>query len=169
MNEGIATPETPSIDAAKAEAFAEQLVGTMNQAALTLMISVGHRTGLFDTMSELTPSTSEEISRGAGLSERYVREWLGAMAAARVVEYHAETGSYVLPREHAASLCRKAQADNLAVFAQFIPVLGSVEDEILECFRHGGGVPYGRFNRFHDGPDSVRGLRPQAAPKLSRK
>ena len=37
-----------------------------------------------------------------------------------------------------------------AVFAQYIALLGSVEDDIVECFRNGGGVPYSRFTRFHE-------------------
>lgn len=41
-------------------------------------------------------------------------------------------------------------ADNLAVFAQYIPVLGEVENDIVECFRGGGGVPYSRYPRFHE-------------------
>ncbi len=29
-------------------------------------------------------------------------------------------------------------------------MLASVEDQVLECFRHGGGVPYEAFPRFHE-------------------
>jgi ubiquinone/menaquinone biosynthesis C-methylase UbiE len=36
------------------------------------------------------------------------------------------------------------------VFTQYIPLLGSVEDDIVECFKKGGGVPYAKFPRFHD-------------------
>lgn len=35
------------------------------------------------------------------------------------------------------------------MFAQYIAVLGGVEDDIVECFRKGGGVPYEKFPRFH--------------------
>ena len=52
--------------------------------------------------------------------------------------------------EHAAFLTRAAAADNLAVFAQYIPLLGAVEDDIVACFKNGGGVPYARFPRFHE-------------------
>jgi 2-polyprenyl-3-methyl-5-hydroxy-6-metoxy-1,4-benzoquinol methylase len=101
-------------------------------------------------MSELPPATSEEIAARAGLHERYVREWLGAMVTARVVEVDPATLRFSLPPEHAACLTRAAAADNLAVFAQYMAVLGGVEDEIVECFRAGGGVPYSRFARFHE-------------------
>lgn len=150
MTAATRTAAPSTYDQAKAEAFGERLVGTFNEAALCLMTSIGHRTGLFDAMGGLPPSTSEEIARAAGLNERYVREWLGAMVTARVVEHDAGTGRFVLPPEHAAWLCRKAQADNMAVFAQYVPVLGSVEDDLVECFRNGGGVPYERYGRFHD-------------------
>jgi len=114
------------------------------------MISIGHRTGLFDTMGELPPATSEEIATKAGLNERYVREWLGAMVASRVVEVDPETTRFTLPAEHAASLTRAAGADNMGVFAQYVSVLGGVEDDIIECFWNGGGVPYEQFPRFHE-------------------
>jgi 2-polyprenyl-3-methyl-5-hydroxy-6-metoxy-1,4-benzoquinol methylase len=65
------------------------------------------------------------------------------------VEVDPDTTRFSLPAEHAASLTRPAAADNLAVFAQYIPLLGAVEDDIVACFEHGGGVPYARFPRFH--------------------
>lgn len=37
-------------DKAKAEVFAGGLLKTLNDGALCLMLSVGHRTGLFDVM-----------------------------------------------------------------------------------------------------------------------
>jgi 2-polyprenyl-3-methyl-5-hydroxy-6-metoxy-1,4-benzoquinol methylase len=137
-------------DPAKAEAFAGNLVTTLNHGALCLMISVGHRSGLFETMSKMAPATSSEIAAQAGLNERYVREWLGAMATGGVVEVDPATVKFSLPAEHAGFLTRAAAADNLAVFAQYIPLLGAVEDDIVDCFRKGGGVPYSRYTRFHD-------------------
>ena len=139
-----------TFDSSKAEAFAGRLLNTLNNGALCLMISVGHRTGLFDKMRELQPSTSAEIAENAKLNERYVREWLGAMVTSGVIDIEPETGQFSLPPEHAAFLTRAAAADNIAVFAQYISVLGNVEDDIVECFKNGGGVPYSKFHRFHE-------------------
>ncbi|HET6468813.1 MAG TPA: class I SAM-dependent methyltransferase [Geminicoccaceae bacterium] len=97
---------------------------------------------------EGTPSA--EIASRAGLNERYVREWLGAMLTAGVVEHDPNAGTYHLPPEHAARLTRAATPANLAVFAQYVPLLGAVEDDLVACFRDGGGVPYARFGRFHE-------------------
>ena len=136
-------------DSAKAEAFAGQLMTALNYGSLCLMASIGHRTGLFDALRGRPPATSTEIAQQAGLNERYVREWLGAMVTAGVVEVDLTSTHYRLPAEHAAFLTRAAAADNLAVFTQYIAVMGGVEDEIVECFQKGGGVSYEQFPRFH--------------------
>jgi 2-polyprenyl-3-methyl-5-hydroxy-6-metoxy-1,4-benzoquinol methylase len=142
--------ENVSFDRERAAAFASRLLGALNDGALCLMVSIGHRTGLFDAMRDLPPSTSAEIAAAAGLNERYVREWLGAMTTSGVVEHDPQTQHYALPAEHASSLTRAAAADNMAVFAQYIGELGSVESAIVECFKQGGGVPYSKYTRFHE-------------------
>jgi ubiquinone/menaquinone biosynthesis C-methylase UbiE len=138
-----------SFDAEKAEAFAGRLLKALNDAAFCLMASIGHRTGLFDAMRDQPPLTSRDVAARAGLNERYVREWLGAMVTSGVVSVDPQSTRYQLPPEHAAYLTRAAAADNLAVFAQYVPLLGNVEDDIVACFKSGGGVPYERFPRFH--------------------
>ena len=83
----MSTSDTGShFDQTKAEAFAGTLLTALNHGALCLMVSIGHRTGLFDVMSKLPPATSAELATQGGLNERYVREWLGAMTTARIVD-----------------------------------------------------------------------------------
>ena len=138
------------LDRARAEAFADSLLTGLNHGALCLMLSVGHRTGLFDVMGQSPPSTSDELATRAGLNERYVREWLGAMTTARIVEVDPTTLRFSLPPEHACFLTRAAAGDNMAVFAQYVAMMGAVEDEIVECFGAGGGIPYSKFSRFQE-------------------
>src|SRR5262245_64736545 len=99
---------TDEFDQEQLAAFGEQLMGYLNGGAAALMLSIGHRTGLFDAMAALPPATSAEIADAAGLNERYVREWLGAMCTARVVEYDSGVAMYALPPEHAALTTRAA-------------------------------------------------------------
>jgi len=132
-----------------AEEFAGRMLSILNNGALALMTSIGHKTGLFDTMAELRPSTSEEIAKAAGLQERYVREWLGAMTTGGIVEHDPEAKSFSLPAGRAAFLTRAAGAQNLAGTTQFIGLLAAVEDDVVECFRIGGGVPYSAYPKFH--------------------
>ena len=133
----------------KAEAFSEILVDTLNKSAIALALSIGDRVGLFSVMAGLPDSTSKQIAEAAGLNERYVREWLGTMVTGRVVNYYPETKTYRLPDEHAAFLTNEGEY-NFASSMQFFPVLGNVEDKLVECFRGGGGVPYSEYPRFHE-------------------
>tara|TARA_B100000315_G_scaffold259952_1_gene318301 strand:+ start:3480 stop:4619 length:1140 start_codon:yes stop_codon:yes gene_type:complete len=152
-------------DTTKAEAFEEKMVDILNSGAVNLMISVGHRTGLFDVMAKMESATSQGIADRAILNERYVREWLGAMTASGFVvvdteameddhdhghSHYNEAALFSLPAEHAACLTRDSSPNNIAVFSQYIAVLGGVEDDIVECFKNGGGVPYERFGRFNE-------------------
>lgn len=114
------------------------------------MVSIGHRTGLFDVLEDGVWTSSEDLAARAKLDERYVREWLGAMTTGAVIECDGETNLFRLPAEHAACLTRAATPNNFAVFAQYIGELGTVESEIVECFHRGGGVSYARYNRFHE-------------------
>ena len=129
--------------------FDEQLVDIMNKSALALMISVGHRTELFDVIAELPPSTSETIASKACLNERYVREWLGALVTSKIIDYDPLPKLYSISEEKADLLTRNGSF-NFATSMQFIPVMANVEEQILDCFKNGGGVPYESFNRFHD-------------------
>ncbi len=137
-----------AIDREKAEAFAGEMGGMLNGAALVLMINIGHQTNLFDTMAELPPSTSMEIAAAANLSERYVREWLGSMASGHIVDYDPSAATFALPPEHAAFLTRAAGTDNMAIFAVELTAMSEVEPHVVQCFRNGGGVPYSEFPRF---------------------
>ena len=137
------------LDENKAEAFAGRMLDILNNGAIAIMISIGHRTRLFDTLAKLPPSTSQQIADAANLNERYVREWLGAMVTGRILEHQPENNTYLLAPEHAAFLTQDASPDNMAGFAQYIPLLATVEDKIIDCFYNGGGVPYSAYKRFH--------------------
>ena len=140
--------ERRELDRERSAAFMTNMTQIMNGGALALMCSIGHKTGLFDTMADLPPSTSSEIAEAAGLDERYVREWLAAMTAGDLVDHAPEAATFHLPAEHAGLLTRAAGPLNLTTYCQYISLLGQVEDEVVDAFRNGGGVPYDRYPRF---------------------
>ena len=71
-----------------------------------------------------------------------------SMTTGRIVEHDGAAGSYWLPADHAAWLTRAAGMRNLATGMQYIGLMALVEDQIVDCFRRGGGVPYSAFPRF---------------------
>ena len=72
------------------------------------------------------------------------------MTVGGIVEHVPQDATYYLPTEHSSFLTRAASPNNIAAFTQFISVLGSVEDGIVESFKEGGGLPYSAYPRFHE-------------------
>lgn len=122
----------------------------LNDASLALMISVGHRVGLFDALSKLPPSTADDVAEAAALQPRYVLEWLRAMTVGGMVRYDPSEETFAILPEAAARLTAEAGPENAALRMQLLPVLAGVEERIVECFRNGGGVPYAAYSRFHE-------------------
>jgi 2-polyprenyl-3-methyl-5-hydroxy-6-metoxy-1,4-benzoquinol methylase len=141
--------KTPEFNESKATAFSDKTAEILDAGSVAMMLSVGHRTGLFDTMAGLHPSTSAEIAAEAELAERYVREWLAVMVVGGIVDYEPSNGTYVLAAEHAVSLTRDAPLGNLAVYAQLVALMGAVQERLLQCFETGEGLQYSDFPCFH--------------------
>jgi ubiquinone/menaquinone biosynthesis C-methylase UbiE len=130
--------------------FGNRFLNILNHGALAVMISIGHRTGLFSAMRKAGPATSHDLAGQAMLDERYVREWLGAMTCGGIATCD-ETGSvFTLVPEAAEMLGGDNGAESLAYLAQYVGMMGFVEDKVVDCFHRGGGVPYSAFPRFHE-------------------
>ena len=124
-------------------AFAGHLVRTLTGGALTMLISLGYRAGLFEAAAA-GPATSAGLADRAGLQERYVREWLGAMVTGGFFNYDAVTGEYTLPAEHACFLTGPGAA-NAAPMAAMLQAFAGALPELEQCFRAGGGLAPGAF------------------------
>ncbi|CAL9488339.1 Trans-aconitate 2-methyltransferase [Actinosynnema sp. ALI-1.44] len=143
---------TTAIDERRVEEFAGTLFDTVGRSVLTLLIDLGHRTGLFAAAAR-GPATSAELADRAGLHERYVREWLAAMVTGGIFEH--DDGVYALPAEHALCLTGGGSTD-LAPYSQVTALLAANLDLVETAFRHGGGVPHERFRpRFTAVMDSL--------------
>ena len=141
--------EQPTTATEGTEEFAERIVGSIDAASVAILLSIGHQTKLLDTLAGLPWASSTQIADAAGLNERYVREWLGGLVAGQIVDYDPAAQTYSLPGHRAAVLTRAAGPDNLARVAQFIPLLSEVEQKVIGCFHHGGGLSYSEYPRFH--------------------
>ena len=129
----------PTLDQAKLEAFVGQVVVDMGAAISGLMLHLGDRLGLYQAMAGAGPITPAALAERTGTTERYVREWLAAQAAAGYVTYDPATQSFHLPAEHALVL---AQEDSPAFMASGFEVLASVwetADELANGYVSGDG------------------------------
>lgn len=161
-------PHPEEYDPAAAARLASTVVSAVNDSAICLLISLGHQLGLFSVLSRLSarPRSVLTIAKSArDLHPRYVQEWLSAMACVGIVDQvlvtsdpsgpsHAELRKYRLPPEHAVLLNWGSRAGNMALLAQYVPILGRLEDAVAGCFRTGTGLGASSFAHL----DSVASL-----------
>jgi len=136
------TATETELDPQKMQACASHVRSIYAGAMLNYMIDIGHRTGLLAAAAQ-GPGTSEELAARAGLTERYVREWLGAMVTGNVFDYEPHTKTYTLPAEAAAVLTGGPLP--LATMAGLQTNLAKHVHEVARAFREGGGVPYSAY------------------------
>ncbi len=132
--------QATEIDEVRVEAFATKIVTDLGIGHNTLLGYLGYRLGLWRGLADNPGSTSAELARRLGYTERYVREWLAAQAAAGYVGYDPATQGFTLPAEHALVL---ADEDGSAFMASGFEVLASVwatVDQLAHGYASGEGL-----------------------------
>jgi SAM-dependent methyltransferase len=143
----------PELDPGAVEQRAGQLFGILTGALLSSMIDIGHRTGLFTAIAQ-GPATVEELAARAGLQERYVREWVGAVVTGGLLDFDPATELVSIAPELA--VCLTDGPMNMAPYAQLNTHLGKQVHKVARAFREGGGVPYSEYRpEFTDLMDEI--------------
>jgi SAM-dependent methyltransferase len=127
-------------DMQKLDAFVGRVIGDLGAAVSGALVLLGDDLGLFKAMADGTPRNSAELARKTGIKERYIREWLSALAASEYVSYDENTDRFHLTPEQAMVF---AEEDSPAFFAGAFQVVQSMwmdEPKIADAFRTGKGV-----------------------------
>jgi SAM-dependent methyltransferase len=134
------------IDPAKVEAFAMRTIGDVTAAYTGVMVSLGHKLGLYRALHGAGPLSAREVAGRAGCAERYVREWLNAQAAGGYLGYHAASDTYELSPEHALVLADEESAAFIPPAWNVPAAMWADEPKALEAFRTGRGVAWGEHD-----------------------
>jgi SAM-dependent methyltransferase len=142
------------IDPAKVGEFAGKALGDMSAAMLTVMAALGDRVGLFKDLATNGPATSEELAVRTGTNERYVREWLGCLAAGGYLQYRPEDGRFALPAEHAPVLALEGTPFSVGGAYQLFLAEIAQAGRLSKLFKTGGGIPVSDYDEsLFDGQD----------------
>lgn len=128
------------LDSAKVDEFLMRVVGDLGAAASGALLILGDRLGLYRALAEGGPQNSAELARRTGCSERYLREWLAAQAAAGYVEYDGAAQRFTLPAEHAALLADPQSPLLMTGGFHSVASLYMDEPKVSAAFRSGRGV-----------------------------
>ena len=130
------------MDEAQAEALSERIFTETVGGMGLLAVYLGHRLGLFKELANNGTVTVSQLAKRTQLSERYVREWLLAVATSGYVEADANGERFILPEEHAAVLADEDSPFFFGAFPGVLQGLAMAMEPLLEAFKSGGGVPY---------------------------
>jgi SAM-dependent methyltransferase len=128
------------------EAFVERVLGDLAGSYGGVMVSIGHKLGLYRALAGQGPLSPLEVAARAGCDERYVHEWLNSQVAAGYLVYHEESETYELPAEHVPVL---ADEESPAFMPPAFEIPASMwfdEERTLAAFRTGGGIPWGEHD-----------------------
>ncbi len=131
---------TTTIDEKRLEAFMTCLVEDIGAAMSAPLVRIGEKLGLYEVMAHSGPLTSQDVAERAGVSERYVREWLRSQAAGGYVSYDPETDRYTLPDEHALVVADEESPFYVLGAFDVVASVEADEEELLTRFQSGEGL-----------------------------
>jgi len=135
----MSTPQTPSLDMDKLNAFIGQFVTDLGAAVHTGMVVIGEKLGLYKALAN-GPVTPAELAAKTQTDERYLREWLSSQAAGGYITFDAASNKFSLSQEQAFALAKEDSPAYLP--GAFELALGSLAavPRIAESFRTGVGM-----------------------------
>ncbi|KAJ1351876.1 hypothetical protein KIN20_008040 [Parelaphostrongylus tenuis] len=131
--------------------FQKRLMDISSSGLLSATIALGHQLHLFEALSKVSnekaPATAAQVAEESGCKERYVKEWLCALAAGNIIEVN-EDEKFWIKEENVADLI----SGEAIQFNSFLPVLMKGYERICEIFRKDGplGMKYSEFAGFYD-------------------
>jgi SAM-dependent methyltransferase len=125
---------------AEIEEFVHKALGDVGSALTASLVVIGDKLGLYRGLAEGGPATPAELAARTKTSERYVREWLSAQAAAGYVSYDEESRRFALPPAQAACLTDDASPACVLGAFQSMTAAMRAEPRIADGFRSGKGV-----------------------------
>jgi SAM-dependent methyltransferase len=128
-----------SIDEDKLMGYVHQAVGDFGSLLSAALINIGDKLGLFTALAGAGPLTPGELADRTGTTERYVREWTAALAAAGYVDY-AGDGRYELNPEQAVVLTDEDSPAYVVGGFQGMMAATRIVPRALEAFRTGAGI-----------------------------
>ncbi|HVC43867.1 MAG TPA: class I SAM-dependent methyltransferase [Candidatus Binataceae bacterium] len=137
--------ETKNVDWAEVKSFAGLMMNDIGAALQGALTYIGDRLGIFKALAGAGPVTVAELAARTSLDQRYLREWLGAMTAAKYLDYDAAGERYTMSPEHAMILADENSPFFMGGFMQMIVPEVAMAPKLMESFRTGRGIPQSEY------------------------
>ena len=138
--QGQMTPQGREVNPDALNALLGQAVQDMGAALQAPLVLIGDKLGLYRAMGDGTPVSAAELAKKTETSERYVREWLNANAAGKLVQYDAKADKFFMTPEQALVLAMDDTPVHLPGFYHVLASLMKDEEKLTEIYRTGKGM-----------------------------
>lgn len=128
-----------SLDETKLNSIVQKVIEDIGAAFHAPLVLIGEKLGLFKAMAGQGQVTSSQLAERTGTAERYVREWLPAMAAGGYVTFHPATQRYSLSDEQACAFADENSPVYLPGAFQAATAAIRSQEQIADAFRTGKG------------------------------
>lgn len=135
-----------TIDQGKLNDFLGKVVNDVGAAMSAALVVLGDQIGLWRALAGSGPVTPSELARSTETHERYIREWLNAMAAGGYLAYDAASQRYRLEPEQALALADPESPAFVPGLFQVTQAMWSAEAKIAANFRTGAGLMWGNHH-----------------------
>ena len=128
------------VDQAKLEAFQGKMLGDMGAAVSAALVILGDKLGLYKALAQMGSTTSLKLASATGTTERYVREWLAAQAAAGYVDYDAVKQEFSMSPEQAMVFADEGGPAFMAGGFELLASMFRDEPKVSAAFKSGKGL-----------------------------
>ena len=135
--------ETPQVNEEKLHEFLVKMVTEMGAAAVGPLVLIGERLGLYEALDNYGPTGSQQLADATGTGERYIREWLAAMAASGYITHYPETDQYGLSPEQSMVFSNPNSPVLMTGAYYAISSMYQDADTMENAIRSGQGVSWG--------------------------
>lgn len=130
------------LDEAKLEQLVGKVIGDVAGAMGVFMAYLGDQAGVFQAIDEAGPVTLDALAEKTGMNPKYLREWLGSVAAGGYVTYDPQDETYHLTEEQALVFTREGQPACMQGFFQAVISQYEEHEKAVDTFRTGKGRPW---------------------------
>ena len=145
-SETSAGADKPSLNPDALNQLLGKMVNDLAAAVNGALVVLGDRLGIYTTLADIGPATSQELAEKTNLHERQLREWLSAQAASGYVSYDAASEAFFLTAEQVAVFADPNSP--AAMMGGFYTISAIYHDEplVAESFQTGAGLPWGKHH-----------------------
>lgn len=119
----------------------DHIVTVINHAWLGMLLSLGERLDVHATLADAGPRPARELARLGGYDERYLTEWLWAMAAAGIVRVGPGADpTFELDPAYVPALTAAGGPEHWSRITTQVTAFAQLEDHLVDAFTSGAGL-----------------------------